>query len=122
VTARCVRLVNVHTPGTGLFSVSDFRVFGHAPGNAPNQVQDVVAARNPDDPRRIHLARQPDQSADFYIIRYGVAPGRLFSNYQVYHTNFFAINSLKLGTSYYFTVTAVNGTGLSPAGNAQFVK
>jgi len=122
VTARYVRLVNVHTPDNGLFSISDLRLFGHAPGNPPDQVPDVVAARNPDDPRRVHLTWQPADNADFYIIRYGLAPDRLFNNYQVYQTNDFDINSLNLGTSYYFTVTAANGTGLSPAGPAQFLK
>ena len=122
VTARYVRLVNVHSPGQGLFSVSGFRLFGRAPGRAPDRAKDFVATRNVDDSRRVHLSWQPVANADFYLVRYGLAPDRLFNNYQVYGTNAFDINSLNSGTAYYFTVAAVNGSGVSREGKVQFVR
>jgi len=122
VKARYIRLVNAHTPGGGEFSVSGFRLFGNSPGKVPAQVRDVEVARNLSDPRQVHVSWQPVKDADFYIIRYGIARDRLFNNYQVYRTNTFDINSLNIGTSYYFTVEAVNGRGVSRKGKVQFVK
>lgn len=113
VMARFVRLVNVHSPGGGLFSVSGFRVFGSGLGKIPAKVNRIAADRNPVDSRQLHVSWKPSSDADFYIIRYGVAPERLFNNYQVYETNRFDINSLNAGTSYYLTVDAVNDSGIA---------
>jgi hypothetical protein len=111
VTARYVRLVNVHTPGGGLFSVSGFRVFGHGSGKAPAKIKGVTVTRNSSDPREAHVSWEPVKGADFYIVRYGIARDWLFNNYQVYQGSGLDINSLNIGTSYYFTVDAVNENG-----------
>jgi hypothetical protein len=113
VMARYVRLVNVHTPGNGLFSVSGFRLFGNGLGKAPAKVEDVEVVRDPSDTRQVHLSWKPANGADFYIIRYGIGRNRLFNNYQVYQSNHFDISSLNIGTSYYFTVDAVNDSGIA---------
>jgi xylan 1,4-beta-xylosidase len=113
IIARYARLVNVHTPGDGLFSVSGFRLFGNGLGEAPAKVKDVEVVRDPSDPRRVHLSWQPANGADFYIIRYGIERNRLFNSYQVYLDNHFDINSLNVGTSYYFTVDGVNDSGIA---------
>jgi hypothetical protein len=113
VRARYVRLVNVHTPGNGLFSISGFRLFGNGLGRPPAHVSGIAGVRDPADPRCVQVSWQPARGADFYIIRYGLARDRLFNNYQVYHTNRFEINSLNLGASYYFTVEAVNDSGIA---------
>jgi xylan 1,4-beta-xylosidase len=110
-TARYVRLVNVHTPGGGLFSVSGFRIFGNGLGKAPAKVKGIEVVRDASDPRQVHVSWQPVKGADFYIIRYGLARDRLWNNYQVYKTNHYDINSLNAGTSYYFSVDAVNDSG-----------
>ena len=122
VTARYARLVNVHMPGHGVFSVSGFRLFGSGFGKAPTRVNEVATTRNPSDPRQVHVSWKPVDKADFYIVRYGVGRDRLYNNYQVYQTNTFDISSLNTGTAYYFAVEAVNDSGVSPASKAQFVK
>jgi hypothetical protein len=122
VTTRYVRLVNVRMPGNSLFSVSGFRLFGNGLGDRPARVKGVEITRNAADPRRVHVAWQPVPNADFYIIRYGIARDRLFNNYQVYDASAFDINSLNLGTSYYFTVEAVNDSGVSKDARMQFVR
>jgi hypothetical protein len=122
VTARYVRLVNVHAPGDGLFSVSGFRLFGNGLGKSPAKVKDVEAVRDASDPRQVHVSWQPAKDADFYIIRYGIARDRLFNNYQVYKASHFDINSLNVGTSYYFTVDVVNDSGIARGKNVVFVK
>jgi xylan 1,4-beta-xylosidase len=113
VTARYARLVNIHMPGGGLFSVSGFRIFGNGLGEAPVPVEDVKTVRDLSDPRRVHVSWKPAERADFYIIRYGIARDRLFNNYQVYQTNQFDINSLNAGVNYYLTVDAVNDSGIT---------
>ena len=113
VTARYVRLINIHTPGGGLFSISGFRVFGNGLGRAPSPVNEVKAIRDVSDPRQARVSWRPAQNADFYIIRYGVAPDRLFANYQVYDATHFDINSLNVGTAYYLSVDAVNDSGIT---------
>jgi xylan 1,4-beta-xylosidase len=111
VTARYARLVNVHMPGGGLFSISGFRIFGNGLGKAPAPVKEVEIVRDISDPRQAHVSWKAAQGADFYIIRYGPARDRLWNNYQVYKTNHYDINSLNAGTTYYFCVDAVNDCG-----------
>jgi hypothetical protein len=88
-------------------------VFGSGLGKAPAVVRDVTARREPTDARQLHVSWSAVKDADFYIIRYGTAPDRLFNNYQVYGTEHFEINSLNEGVRYYVTVDAVNGSGVS---------
>jgi xylan 1,4-beta-xylosidase len=113
VKARYARLTNVHMPGGGLFSISGFRLFGNGLGKAPEKVAGMSAVRNSTDSRRVHVSWKPSPRAGFYIIRYGIAPGRLWNNYQVYNATEFDINSLNVGVAYYFTVDAVNDSGIS---------
>jgi xylan 1,4-beta-xylosidase len=122
VKARYVRLVNVHMPSDGLFSISGFRLFGNGLGKASSRVQGVEAVRNASDPRQVHVSWKPVEGADFYIIRCGIARDRLFDNYQVYKANAFDINSLNIGVSYYFTVDAVNDSGVTKGTRVVFAK
>lgn len=113
IQARFLRLVNVQTPAGGLFSVGGFRVFGSGSGHVPDRVRNVIASRDPADSRQMHVSWAPVKNADFYIIRYGVAPDRLCNNYQVYGAERFDINSLNVGVAYYVTVDAVNDSGVT---------
>ena len=123
VSGRYVRIKNVHEPANGLFSLYDLRVFGSAPGKLPRQVKKLRVKRNDADQRQVHLKWKSSTRAEFYIVRYGIVPDKLFSNYQVYHATELDINALNVGTGYYFTVDAVNGAGITkgkaPAKNAE---
>jgi hypothetical protein len=113
IQARYVRLVNAEMPAGGLFSVSGFRVFGSGLGKAPEMVRDVSASRDAADSRQMHVSWAPVKDADFYVIRYGLQPDRLYNNYQVYGAEKFDINSLNDGVGYYVTVDAVNDSGVT---------
>lgn len=113
VMARYLRITNVHYPASGKFSLSDLRVFGYAPGKAPAQVKTVSVKRNQQDERTAAVSWQPVANADFYIVRYGIARDKLYSNYQVYKANRININSLNTGVKYYFTVDAINASGIT---------
>jgi len=110
--ARYVRITNVHSPANGLFSIYDLRVFGSALGTLPPQVNTPEVKRDPD-PRRVYLHWKGTPNTEFYIVRYGIKPDRLFGNYQVYNATSLDINSLNAGVKYYFTVDAVNSTGIT---------
>ena len=113
VKARYLHLVNVHCPAHANFSVSGFRIFGGGLGHAPEPVKTLTVKRNPDDGRKAAISRCPAAGADFYIVRYGIAPNELYNNYQIYNVTKTQINSLNSGVAYYFTVDAVNDTAVT---------
>jgi hypothetical protein len=113
VKARYARLVNVHCPAGTLFSVSGFRIFGSGLGRPPAAVMTVAVRPNPADARKATVSWTPGKGAEFYIVRYGIAPDRMFNNYQIYQGTTANINALNRNTSYYFTVDAVNGSGVT---------
>jgi xylan 1,4-beta-xylosidase len=121
VKARYLRITNVHSPAGAKFSVSGLRAFGIAPGNKPAMVKHVEVVRNEGNPRSATLKWGAVSGAGFYIVRYGIAPDKLFSAYQVYDATMVNINALNAGVGYYFTVDAVNASGIT-FGNWPVVK
>lgn len=93
--------------------MSGLRVFGKSPGPAPEPAGDVVASRNPNDDRSMRVAWTAAPGADFYIVRYGIRPDRLYSNFQVYNASNVDINLLNSGVNYFVTVDAINGSGIT---------
>lgn len=114
VNARYLRITNMgQVPGNGLFSLSDFRIFGNGGGSAPLAIKKVKATRLPDQ-RCTDLSWEPVIGADGYIIRYGIAPEQLWNHYQVWNDTAFSIRSLVAGQTYYFRVDAYNENGITP--------
>jgi xylan 1,4-beta-xylosidase len=113
VLARYVRITNLHTPGNAKFSISGFRLFGNGLHQAPGRVTGIKVKRDAEDPRKAAISWKPAQDADFYIVRFGVKPNRLFENYQVYRTTHLDLASLNIGVEYSVTVDAVNDSGIA---------
>jgi Beta-xylosidase len=114
--ARYVRITNGTMPNQAKFSLSGFRVFGVTLGELPGKVQGVAVARSsrePADGRIAEVSWKAVPGAEFYIVRYGVAPDRMFSSYQVYNATTREIRSLNSGVKYYFTVDAANAVGIA---------
>jgi hypothetical protein len=122
VKARYIRITNLHSPAESVFSLYDLRIFGSGLGKLPLAVKDLSARRDPADPRHASLSWKAALNTDFYIVRYGIAPNRLFSNFQVYKSNTLNINSLNAGVSYYYTVDAVNDTGIRHGDKTLLIK
>jgi hypothetical protein len=122
VKARYIRITNVHSPAESVFSLYDLRIFGSGLGKLPLKVSGLTARRDPSDPRHASLSWAATPNTDFYIVRYGIAPDRLFSSFQVYKSNTMNINSLNAGVNYYFTVDAVNDTGITPGDKTLLIK
>jgi len=114
VMGRYVRVTNLHTPAGARFSMSGLRIFGNALGSAPPEVKGAAAVLNSADNRSAHISWQASPGAEFYIVRYGIKPDRLFSNYQVYDATSLDMNALNTGVPYFFTVDAVNASGATP--------
>lgn len=117
IDVRYLKIVNTHMPVGAKFSLSDFRIFGIAPGQNPTIVTNTKAIRNLSDQRQVDVSWDAVKDADFYIIRYGIAPDKLYSNYQVYNANNFTIRSLNVGVPYYFIVDAINSHGITKGKN-----
>ena len=111
VSARYLKLTNRFTPGGGNFAVRGFRIFGNSQQAVFTPVNDFTVERDAADGRDAILRWKPVAGADGYIIRYGIAPDKLYNNYMVYDADSVAIHSLNHGVKYYFEVEAFdNGT------------
>jgi xylan 1,4-beta-xylosidase len=106
VKARYVKLTNAFTPDSGKFAVKDLRVFGNPKAAKFTKVSKVTVVRNPEDRRDVSLVWEPVKGADGYVVRYGIAPGKLYNNYMVYDASTITIHSLNRDPEYYFEVEA----------------
>jgi hypothetical protein len=113
VTARFVRLRNVHAAGGGNLAVRDLRVFGQGPGPWPAAVTGLSARRDPADGRNATLRWNAAPGARSYVVRYGLSPDALYSSYEVGGATRLEIHSLNRGVRYYFTVDALNAHGVT---------
>jgi len=111
VVARFIRLTNVHTPGDGRFAVRDLRLFGNGSGEAPQEVDGLTVNRDPEDGRTARIAWNKSKDAAGYVIRYGISPAKLYSQYQVMGKNELQINSLNKNVVYHFAVDVFNENG-----------
>ncbi|HET8655001.1 MAG TPA: family 43 glycosylhydrolase [Longimicrobiaceae bacterium] len=112
-TARYVKITNRHTAGGGKFAIRGLRVFGLGPGALPAEVAKLTVRRNPADGRDAVLRWAPAAGAQRYVVRYGIAPDKLYSSYSVGEATRLELHSLNRGVTYYFTVDAVNERGVT---------
>ena len=114
LTARFVRVRNVHTPYGARFSLYDLRVFGADLATAPpGRVDRPAATRDPADPRRATIVWPAARGATFYVVRLGGAPDAMNQNWQVYDgATMLDVRSLDAGTSYWLAVDVVNERGI----------
>lgn len=114
VEARYVRITNRgEVPGGGCFALSDFRIFGTAQGEKPATVSGVKVERVAADRRCARLSWDASAGADGYLVRFGIAPDKLWNHYMVWGGTDLEIRSLMKGTSYYYRVDALNGSGVT---------
>lgn len=112
VSVRYVRVTNAGL-SSGRFSVSDLRVFGRSDRRPPLPVEGLRAVRSADDRRDVTLRWKESAGADGYLIRYGVAPDKLYHCYTVYGDNEVTIRSLHADRAYYFAADSFNAGGIS---------
>lgn len=110
---RYLRLTNVYTPAGAVFSISGLRVFGTASVPLPAAVENTRIVRDGSDLRHAAIAWKPARGADFYVVRYGIAPDRLGNSYEVLSGTTLEIRSLNAGVNYFYEVDAVNEHGIA---------
>jgi hypothetical protein len=110
--ARFVRVTNVHAAAGGTFAIRDLRIFGESTAPRPAVVRDVVVERQADDRGAvIRWTRSPGAAS--YVVRFGIAPDRLYSSYEVGDVDTLTINSLNHGVRYWFAVDAIGEGGVA---------
>jgi len=90
-------------------------VFGQADGAAPRAPRGISAQRS-DDPRQMTVRWRPVPGAVGYNVRWGTAPDRLNSTYQVFadQGTVKEIRALSRGVGYHVAVEAFDEHGVSP--------
>lgn len=112
--ARYIKLQNKAYTVSDNLSVRDLRIFGNGLGDKPAAVSSFTVTRNETDPCKVSLSWEKVPQAAGYIVRYGVAKDKLYSNFQVMGDTKLEIGSLNAGIPYYFTVDAYNENGITP--------
>lgn len=112
VKARYIRIVNQKVPD-GNFAISGLRVFGFGNEKKPEQINSYTVNRNLNDKRTVTLKWTKQADVWGYNIRFGIAPDKLYSNYQVHDTDSLIIHSLNGSLDYYFTIDAFNENGIT---------
>ncbi len=107
VKARYIKVTNVFLPpGMGNFAIRDLRIFGNSDQAVFTKVQDFTVERDPTDGRDAVIRWTPVPGADGYIVRYGIAPNKLYNHYMVHDADSVFIRSLNRNVEYYFEVEA----------------
>ena len=110
--ARYVRVTFFHVAGNGFAAISGLRVFGFADEKAPEAVAGLTVVRGPQDLRNATLAWTRAEGAEGYIVRYGIAPDKLYNQYQVYGESV-EVRTLTIGIRYFFRVDSFNAGGIT---------
>ena len=98
--------------GLGFAAVSGLRIFGSDGVEKPAVPQNVRAARPAEDTRSCTLTWDKAERAEGYIIRYGIAPDKLYNQYQVTAEQV-EIRTLTKGIFYFFRVDSFNTAGVT---------
>jgi len=112
-TARYVRLTNAHASARGRFAVRDLRVFGLADAPLPHEVTGLAVRRDASDRRAATIAWAPAAGAERYVVRFGVAPDKLYSSWQAGRDTTITTHGLNRDATYWFAVDALNGAGVT---------
>jgi hypothetical protein len=124
VRARFIRVSNVYTPADGKFAVADLRAFGViADGTKPEPVRQLAASRDATDRRKVKLTWSPAAGAKAYLLRYGVAPDKLYQHEFIRggDKSELTLYCLNNDPPYTFRIDAINDTGRTPGEAAAHV-
>ena len=79
----------------------------------PPAVENFSVFRDSVDACHVKLNWEKAKEAIGYNVRYGIAPNKLYLNYQVYNVDSLNIYSLNGELDYYFTIDAFNENGIA---------
>ena len=121
VNMRFVRITNVRMPGGGPFSIRDLRAFGSGLSKPPARAPRFEAYRDAGDARNAVVRWEILPDAEGYVVRYGIAPGKLYQNLEIRGQKEIDLHDLNAEAAYYFAVDAFNDSGRTP-GTAMAVR
>jgi xylan 1,4-beta-xylosidase len=107
---RFIRLSNIGVPD-GNLAVSGLRVFGNGGGEKPRAVDGFTVARDAGDPRHAVISWKSPTEADGVIVRFGIAPDKLYLHFQVQDSDTLHIRALNRGVAYFFRLDTFNENG-----------
>ena len=111
--ARYLRWENEAYTVSPHVSLRELRVFGKGGEALPAPVGGLQIERDTSDSCRAVLSWQDSAGAEGYVVRYGIAPDKLYASHQVLEGTQVALNSLNSGVNYFFTVDAYNARGVT---------
>ena len=111
-SARYIKWENVAYTLSSNVSLRDLRVFGLGRGRVPSVPRGLRAERNPEDRCQATLTWQPARGAEGYVVRYGIAPDKLYSSHQVLEGHELRLTGLNAEPVYWFAVDAYNASGI----------
>lgn len=112
IKTRFIKLENIHMP-TGKFAISGIRIFGNGNKEAPKMVKELIVLRTEKDKRSAWIKWPPVENAYAYNIYIGTAPDKLYNCIMVYNANEYWYKAMDKDIPYYFSIEAVNESGVS---------
>ena len=113
--ARYIRFCNRAYTVSDHLSLRELRVFGKGMGEKPQPVTSFAGTRSQADPCQVELHWEPVPEAQGYIVRYGIAPDKLYLSYQVMDGSTLEMGSLNKDETYYFAIDVFNENGITPS-------
>lgn len=120
VKARFIKLENIHMP-TGKFAISGLRVFGNSNLPKPEMVKDFIVLRTEKDKRSAWIKWQMSNDAYAYNIYLGTEPDKLYNCIMVHNANEYWFKGMDKEKTYYFSIEAINESGLSERTKVQTI-
>jgi xylan 1,4-beta-xylosidase len=120
VKARFIKLENIHMP-TGKFAISGLRVFGNSNLPKPEMVKDFIILRTEKDKRSAWIKWQMSNDAYAYNIYLGTDPDKLYNCIMVHNANEYWFKGMDKEKTYYFSIEAINESGLSERTKVQAI-
>lgn len=112
VKAQYIKLENIHMP-TGKFAISGLRVFGKSNLPKPQSVKAFTVLRTEKDKRSAWIKWQTTNNAYAYNIYLGTDPDKLYNCIMVHNANEYWYKGMDKDKTYYFTIEAINESGVS---------
>jgi hypothetical protein len=118
--ARYLRYHNIHVPMLNL-AISDIRVFGIGSGKVPQPIKNLQVTRSKD---RLDALLLWNSQADCQgvLIRWGIAPDKLYNSWMVYDQNSLKMKCLTKDQPYYFSIMAFNESGVGRSSQVVLVQ
>lgn len=108
---RYIRYKNIHVPTPNL-AISGLRVFGIGEGKVPTIVKNFKINRLADR-RDAMITWDALLDCQGYNILWGIAPDKLYNSWMVYDKKELLLKNLSVDQTYYFSIEAFNGNGVS---------